>query len=102
MFLARLLEQGGLPEEMGEQLFDAIRAKDVQQVRYEKKSPPEDADYTRKERDIIAVGLRNMVAKRRTVLRQLMSIKDNPKYTRYTKAQEAFIAKIKEEINRIC
>jgi hypothetical protein len=40
LFLARLLEQGGLPEEMGEQLFDVIRAKDVQQVRYEKKAPP--------------------------------------------------------------
>lgn len=71
-------------------------------MRYEKKAPAEAADYTKKERDVLAVGLRNMVARRRMVLRQLVSIKENPKYTRYTKAQEAFILKIKEEINRIC
>lgn len=40
IFLARVLETGGLYEEMGEQIFDTIRAKDVQQVRFDKKSPP--------------------------------------------------------------
>lgn len=102
IFLARMLETGGLYEEMGEQIFDTIRAKDVQQVRFEKKGPAQDADYTKRERDTIAVGLRNMIAQRRMCLRQLVAIKDNPKYTRYTKAQEVFIVKIKDEVNRIC
>lgn len=30
IFMARLCETGGMPEDMGEQLFDLIRAKEVQ------------------------------------------------------------------------
>lgn len=37
MFVARLAETGGMLEDMGELLFDFIRAKDVQQVRYDKR-----------------------------------------------------------------
>ena len=51
-----------------------------------KRSEPEESDYTKKERDTLYVGLKNMISSKRSALRVLLQIKDNPKYTRYIKA----------------
>jgi len=100
--MSRLSEQGGMPEDAGDFLFDMIRAKDVQQVRYDKRSPPEECDFTKKERDTLYVGLKNMITAKRSALRVLLQIKENPKYTRYMKAQDLYIIKLREEISRVC
>ena len=60
--MSRLVEQGGVLEDVSDFLFDMIRAKEVQQVRYDTRSPPEDSDYTKKERDTLYVGLKNMIS----------------------------------------
>lgn len=91
-----------MTDDAGEFLFDLIRAKELQQVRYEARSPPEDSDYTKRERDTLYVGLKNLITQKRSSLRVLLQIKEHPKYTRYMKSQEVYIFKLREEITRIC
>ena len=76
---------------MADHIFDMIRAKDVQKVRYNKHSGAVEADFTRKEKNTIHVGLKHLVSQKRLVLRTVIQIQANPKYTRYSKALEKYI-----------
>ncbi len=89
--MSRLAEQGGMLEDMADHIFDLIRAKDVHKVRFNKHAAAVDADYTWKEKNTIHVGLKNSIGQKRLALRTVIQIKENSKYTRYTKALEAYI-----------
>ncbi len=83
--MARIAEQGARMEDMAEFISDMARKKDQQKVRVEGEMRPIKADYTRAERNIMQVAIKNVLGEKRVLVRTLDSVLENPKYTRYDK-----------------
>ena len=87
---------------MAEFLIEMIRAKDEQTVRLDVGERPVPADYTKKERDTIAVGFKALIGPKRTALRTLTAIMENPKYTRFDRKLSEYKQKLSEIIMEDC
>ena len=68
---------------MVEYIIDMFRKKDKQKVKIEGNPKPQPADYNKTERNLIHVGFKTVIAKKRVIIRTLTAISENPKYTRY-------------------
>lgn len=102
VYMARLMEAGGLIEEMSECAFELIKAKNVHEIRYDKAGESQKADYTKRERDTLYVSFKNLLSSKRVALRACLAIKENPKYTRFLKALDFFIVGLRDEITKTC
>ena len=102
LFMARLTEAGGRPEDMAGYLIDMIRAKDKQTVRSAPGEEPYPADYSRAERNAVCVGFKLLIAQKRAAIRVSEAIAENPKYTRYRSALSAYQTKLQDRIFEDC
>ena len=100
--MARIAEVGGRFEDCVEFIIDMIRKKDEQTVKVEYVSKPIAADYTRAERNLIRVGFKNVIGRKRVLARIVESTCDNPKYQKYKRRLRQYQNKLKEEIIGDC
>ena len=89
-------------EDMAEFVSDMARKKDQQKVRVEGEMRPIKADYTRAERNIMQVAIKNVLGEKRVLVRTLDSVLENPKYTRYDKRLRQYRKQIQTEIITSC
>jgi|688.fasta_scaffold614554_1 hypothetical protein len=83
--MSRLCEIGERPEDMIQFLFEAIERKEKHFVPVDgKKDSKTSADYTKRERETIYVGIKKAISPLRITLRTLSAISDNPKYSKFS------------------
>merc|ERR1712178_283192 len=64
-----------------------------------KKDPKE---FNNEERNLFSVGFKNQIGIKRTAIRTINAIKDNPKYSKYGDALNEYKKKIEEELYTDC
>ena len=94
LFLSRLAEQGGRDEDMAEFIIDMIRAKDNHMQRKSLKSQPYAADYSKAERNTITVAIKKAIGGKRTAIRLVESVLENPKYAKHRQSLHTYKQKI--------
>ena len=62
----------------------------------------EPADYTKRERDTIAVALKYLISKQRVAIRVIKALMDNEKYRKFEGNLRMYRAKLEEEVFEIC
>ena len=88
IFLARVSEQADRFEDMFKHLKSAIKLKSE--------------DLNSEERNLLSVGFKNLIGSRRTALRNISAISQNPKYTHFSEALERYRTKIQNELYDQC
>ena len=88
IFLARVAEQADRFEDMFKHLKNAIKNKNE--------------DFSSEERNLLSVGFKNLIASRRTALRNIAAIAQNPKYAHFAEALERYRTKIQDELYKQC
>ena len=61
-----------------------------------------DSDFTTEERNLLSVGFKNLIGANRTAIRTIAAIEQNPKYTKFNGALEAYKKKIEGELYDQC
>lgn len=61
-----------------------------------------DSDFTTEERNLLSVGFKNLIGSKRTALRTISAIEQNPKYSKYADALGSYKRKIEEELFNQC
>ena len=61
-----------------------------------------DSDFSTEERNLLSVGFKNLIGANRTAIRTIAAIEQNPKYTKYNTALEAYKKKIEGELYDQC
>ena len=84
IFLARVAEQADRFDDMYKHLKNAIKMKGE--------------DFNSEERNLFSVGFKNLIGSRRTALRNISAIAQNPKYTHFSEALDKYRIKIQEEL----
>ena len=84
IFMARVAEQAERFDDMVEFLTQVIDNKD--------------SDFSTEERNLLSVGFKNLIGVKRTAIRTIAAIEQNPKYTKYGEALTAYKKKIEEEL----
>ena len=72
IFMARVAEQAERFEDMVEFLTQVIDGKD--------------SDFSTEERNLFSVGFKNLIGVKRTAIRTIAAIEQNPKYSKYGEA----------------
>ena len=62
----------------------------------------EPADYNKRERDTVAVSLKNMITKQRVAIRVIKALMENEKYRKFEGVLRIYRAKLEEEIFNQC
>lgn len=88
IFLARVSEQADRFEDMYKHLKNAIKQKTE--------------DLNSEERNLLSVGFKNLIGSRRTALRNIAAIAQNPKYTHFSDALDRYKNKIQDELYEQC
>ena len=88
IFLARVAEQADRFDDMFKHLKIAIKLKKE--------------DLNSEERNLLSVGFKNLIGSRRTALRNISAIAQNPKYTHFAEALERYRTKIQDELYDQC
>jgi 14-3-3 protein epsilon len=88
IFLARVAEQADRFEDMYKHLKAAVKLKKE--------------DLNADERNLLSVGFKNLIASRRTALRNIKAIAENPKYKHFSEALERYRLKIQNELYDQC
>ena len=88
IFMARVAEQAERFDDMVDFLREVISAKD--------------SDFTTEERNLLSVGFKNLIGGKRTALRTIAAIEQNPKYSKYGEALTKYKRKIEEELYDQC
>jgi hypothetical protein len=89
IFMARVAEQAERFDDMVSFLNQVIL----------NKSPKE---FNNEERNLFSVGFKNQIGTKRTAIRTINAIKDNPKYAKYGDALNAYKQKIEGELHKDC
>ena len=88
IFLARVAEQADRFEDMYKHLNNAVSIKKD--------------DLNSEERNLLSVGFKNLIGSRRTALRNIKAIAENPKYQHFAEALERYRTKIQNELYDQC
>jgi 14-3-3 protein epsilon len=88
IFLSRVAEQADRFEDMFKHLKGAIKLKND--------------DFSADERNLLSVGFKNLIGSRRTALRNISAIAQNPKYAHFQEALEKYRTKIQNELYQQC
>lgn len=84
IFMARVAEQAERFEDMVDFLREVVNAKD--------------SDFTTEERNLLSVGFKNLIGTKRTAIRTISAIEQNPKYSKYSEALGSYKKKIEDEL----
>ena len=55
-------------------------------------------DFTTEERNLLSVGFKNQIGSKRTAIRTISAIEQNPKYTQFNGALGTYKSKIENEL----
>jgi 14-3-3 protein epsilon len=72
IFMARVAEQAERFEDMVDFLKEVVSGKT--------------SDFTTEERNLLSVGFKNLIGSKRTAIRTISAIEQNPKYAKYGEA----------------
>src|SRR3990170_374581 len=61
-----------------------------------------DSDFTTEERNLLSVGFKNLIGTKRTALRTISAIEQNPKYSKFADALGNYKKRIEEELFNQC
>ena len=84
IFMARVAEQAERFDDMVDYLRQVIGSKGD--------------DFTTEERNLLSVGFKNQIGSKRTAIRTISAIEQNPKYTQFATALGSNKAKIEGEL----
>jgi uncharacterized protein YifE (UPF0438 family) len=84
IFMARVAEQCERFDDMVEFLRPILKEKG--------------GDFTIEERNLLSVGFKNLIGGKRTAIRTIAAIEQNPKYTKFGTALTAYKRKIELEM----
>ena len=59
-------------------------------------------DFSVEERNLLSVGFKNLIGGKRTAIRTISAIEQNPKYSKYADSLAAYKKKIEEELFKDC
>ncbi len=59
-------------------------------------------DFTVEERNLLSVGFKNLIGGKRTAIRTISAIEQNPKYTKFASALGAYKTKIETDLQKDC
>ena len=88
IFMARVAEQAERFDDMVDYLRQVIGSKGD--------------DFTTEERNLLSVGFKNQIGSKRTAIRTISAIEQNPKYTQFATALGSYKAKIEGELYDQC
>jgi len=88
IFMARVAEQCERYDDMVEFLRPILKEKG--------------GDFTVEERNLLSVGFKNLIGGKRTAIRTIAAIEQNPKYTKFAGALTAYKRKIELEMQKNC
>jgi len=57
-----------------------------------------DSDFTTEERNLLSVGFKNLIGTKRTAIRTIAAIEQNPKYAKFNEALSNYKKRIEEEL----
>jgi 14-3-3 protein epsilon len=88
IFMARVAEQAERFDDMVGYLQSVVQSKTD--------------DFTTEERNLLSVGFKNQIGTKRTALRTIGAIEQNPKYSQFNGALETYKTKIEGELAGQC
>lgn len=88
IFMARVAEQAERFDDMVDFLHPILREKG--------------GDFTVEERNLLSVGFKNLIGGKRTAIRTITAIEQNPKYAKFGGALGEYKKKIEEELQKDC
>jgi 14-3-3 protein epsilon len=88
IFMARVAEQAERFDDMVGYLENVVKSKTE--------------DFTTEERNLLSVGFKNQIGTKRTAIRTISAIEQNPKYQKFNGALLTYKKKIEGELNDQC
>jgi 14-3-3 protein epsilon len=88
LFMARVAEQAERYDDMVEFLQKVVDSKEE--------------DFSTEERNLLSVGFKNQIGTKRTALRTIAAIEQNPKYSKFGEAVDLYKKKIEGELSDQC
>merc|ERR1712110_47820 len=88
IFMARVAEQAERFDDMVTYLQAVVKSKSE--------------DFTTEERNLLSVGFKNQIGSKRTAIRTISAIEQNPKYQKFNEALQAYRKKIEGELYDQC
>jgi 14-3-3 protein epsilon len=88
IFMARVAEQAERFDDMVDFLRPILKEKG--------------GDFSVEERNLLSVGFKNLIGGKRTAIRTISAIEQNPKYSKFGGALSAYKTKIEEELQKDC
>merc|ERR1712127_316556 len=88
IFMARVAEQAERFDDMVSYLKDVVQKKNE--------------DFTTEERNLLSVGFKNQIGSKRTAIRTISAIEQNPKYSKFNDGLLAYKKKIEQELYNQC
>ena len=88
IFMARVAEQAERFDDMVEYLVEVVKSKSD--------------DFTTEERNLLSVGFKNQIGSKRTAIRTISAIEQNPKYSKFNEGLAVYKKKIEQELYDQC
>jgi 14-3-3 protein epsilon len=88
IFMARVAEQAERFDDMVKFLNEVVSSKSE--------------DFSTEERNLLSVGFKNQIGSKRTAIRTISAIEQNPKYSQYSAALQTYKQKIEQELFDQC
>ena len=88
IFMARVAEQAERFDDMVQYLQQVVKGKNE--------------DFTTEERNLMSVGFKNQIGSKRTAIRTISAIEQNPKYSKFNEGLAAYKKKIEQELYNQC
>ena len=88
IFMARVAEQAERFDDMVMYLNEVVKSKNE--------------DFTTEERNLLSVGFKNQIGSKRTAIRTISAIEQNPKYQKFNESLLSYKSKIEEELYDQC
>ena len=88
IFMARVAEQAERFDDMVEYLRKVVNSKSE--------------DFTTEERNLLSVGFKNQIGSKRTAIRTISAIEQNPKYSKFNGSLGSYKEKIEGELVTQC
>ena len=84
IFMARVAEQAERFDDMVHYLNEVVKSKSE--------------DFTTEERNLLSVGFKNQIGSKRTAIRTITAIEQNPKYQKFNSGLSVYKKKIEGEL----
>ena len=88
IFMARVAEQAERFDDMVHYLQEVVKCKNE--------------DFTTEERNLLSVGFKNQIGSKRTAIRTISAIEQNPKYSKFNDGLATYKKKIEGELYDKC